>query len=175
MQSALHLATVGMGSNVGDREAFLAGAIRRLVLHPQNRLRAVSSLYETEPVGKKDQPWFLNCVLQMDTARDLHSFFRGLQEAELFFGRARKERWGPRELDLDLLFFDDLIRADPGLDVPHPGIQGRRFVLEPLCEIDPDLLHPSLGLRARELLERLADPSSVTCLHRRPEVPLCDG
>lgn len=168
MKTSFALATVGIGSNLGDREAFLAGAVRRLARHPQNRIRAVSSLYETEPFGKTDQPWFLNCVLQLDTGQELGAFFRGLQEVEAFFGRRRTERWGPRELDLDLLFFGDLVYSAPELTVPHPGIPGRRFVLEPLCEIAPELVHPSLHLRVRELLARLSDASKVVRLSRPP-------
>jgi 2-amino-4-hydroxy-6-hydroxymethyldihydropteridine diphosphokinase len=165
---APHLATVGIGSNLGDREAAVAGAIERLARRQGNRVRAMSSLYETEPLGKRDQAWFLNCVLQMETDQDLKDFFRALQETEAEFGRQRVERWGPRTLDLDLLLFDDTIHSDPELTIPHPGIVDRRFVLEPLCEIAPELVHPSLQLRMRDLLEGLRDTSRVVCLHRLP-------
>ena len=166
--ASLHLATVGMGSNLGDRETTLREAILWLGSQCGNRLRSCSSLYETEPFGKADQGWFLNCVIQIGTSRDLQSFFHLLQEGEDRFGRVRRERWGPRTLDLDLLFFDDAIHSDPELTVPHPGVAVRRFVLEPLCEVAPDLVHPSLGERASALLGQLTESSRVVCLGRPP-------
>ncbi len=166
--ASLHIATVGVGSNLGDREETMRKAILRLGAQRGNRLHACSSLYETAPFGKTDQGWFLNCVIQLRTSRGMRGFFRGLQECEAFFGRTRGERWGPRTLDLDLLFFDRVIHADAELTVPHPGVAMRRFVLEPLCEIAPDLVHPSLGITASGLLARVADSSAVVCLGRRP-------
>ena len=169
----MHLATVGMGSNLGDREATLREALRWLVAQRGNLLTACSSLYETEPFGKTDQEWFLNCVVQLETSRELLDFFRILQEGEALLGRIRKERWGPRTLDLDLLFFDDIIYSDSELTVPHPGIPNRRFVLEPLCEVAPDLVHPSLGEKALTLLDRLVEPSRVVRLGRSPLAEPC--
>jgi len=169
-QPPLHLATIGMGSNLGDREATLREAILWLGEQSGNRLRSCSSLYETEPFGKADQGWFLNCVIQIETSRELQGFFRVLQEGEVRFGRVRGERWGPRTLDLDLLFFDDAVYSDAELTVPHPGVAVRRFVLEPLCEVAPDLVHPSLGQRASSLLGQLTESSRVVCLGRPPVV-----
>jgi 2-amino-4-hydroxy-6-hydroxymethyldihydropteridine diphosphokinase len=162
------MATVGIGSNLGDREANIAQAIQRLAGRSGNRIRALSSLYETEPFGARDQPFFLNCVLQIETDQDLESFFRSLQDLEDACGRRREVRWGPRILDLDLLLFDDLVRDTPELSVPHPGIPARRFVLEPLCEIAPDLVHPGLHERMGDLLGRLGNNSKVVCLCRHP-------
>lgn len=167
----MHLATVGVGSNLGHREQIIREAIEWIAAQPDNLLKACSSLYETEPFGKTDQQWFLNCVVQVETSRGLSSFFHVLQEVEARFGRIRKERWGPRTLDLDLLFFDDAIHSDSVLTVPHPGVPHRRFVLEPLCEIAPDLVHPSLGSTACELLDRLTESSRVVYLGR-PPVPV---
>ena len=164
----MHLATIGMGSNMGDRETTLREAILWLGAQCGNRLRSCSSLYETEPSGKTDQGWFLNCVIQIETSCDMQGFFQCLQEGEDRFGRVRRERWGPRTLDLDLLFFDDEIYADAELTVPHPGVAVRRFVLEPLCEVAPDLMHPSLGERASSLLGKLTDLSRVVRLGRPP-------
>jgi 2-amino-4-hydroxy-6-hydroxymethyldihydropteridine diphosphokinase len=164
----MHLATVGMGSNLGDRETTLREAILWLGARSGNRLQSCSSLYETEPFGKVDQAWFLNCVIQIETSLDLQGFFRVLQEGEARFGRVRRERWGPRTLDLDLLLFDDVVYSDAELTVPHPGLQVRRFVLEPLCEIAPDLVHPSLAQTASALLGQLTESSSVVCLGRPP-------
>ncbi len=165
-----NLATVGIGSNMGDREESVSGAIRRLSEQEGSRTVAVSCLYETEPLGRKDQPWFLNCVIQIETSTELKAFFHTLQLTESLFGRQRHEHWGPRSLDLDLLFFGDMVLSDAELTVPHPGIPQRRFVLEPLCEIAPDLIHPIIGQTTRELLEQLSDPLKVVCLGRQPIV-----
>ncbi len=163
-----HLATVGVGSNLGDREATISGAVEWVVNRPGNRLHSVSSLYETEPFGKEGQGWFLNCVVQVDTPDTLMVFFHSLQEAEALWGRKREERWGPRTLDLDLLFFGGTAFSDEELTVPHPGIAERRFVLEPLCEIAPGLIHPTLRISVRELLDRLEDCCRVVRQERSP-------
>lgn len=164
----VHLATVGVGSNLGDREAIMREAILWIGAQPGNTLQACSSFYETEPFGKKDQGWFLNCVIQVQTSLELKGFFRALQEGEALFGRARAERWGPRVLDLDLLFFDDTVHSDTVLTVPHPGIAVRRFVMEPLYEVAPDLVHPALKKTVSTLLDELKDSSRVVRLGRSP-------
>jgi len=164
-----HLATVSVGSNLGDRLSYVVGSIRWLLAEERNALRKVSGIYETEPFGLRDQGWFLNCVAQVETSLDFKDFFRLLQEGEAFFERERTIRWGPRTLDLDFLFFDDVVYQDQELSLPHPGVPNRRFVLEPLCEIDPDLVHPTLHLSARTLLERLEDPSRVVQKGQLPE------
>lgn len=166
--ATLHLATIGLGCNVGDRGATIGEAIQWIAARTGNRLKSCSSLYETEPFGKRDQPWFLNCVIQVETTRELRDFFCLLQQGERHFGRIRRERWGPRTLDLDLLFFDDVIYSDSELTIPHPGVPFRRFVLEPLCEIAPGLVHPSLGETGCELLEKLDEPTRVIRLARPP-------
>jgi 2-amino-4-hydroxy-6-hydroxymethyldihydropteridine diphosphokinase len=169
----MHLATVGVGSNLGDREGIIREAVEWLAARQDNLLKACSSLYETEPFGKTDQEWFLNCVIQVETSQELRGFFRILQEGEALFGRVRAERWGPRTLDLDLLFFDDAVYSDSALTVPHPGVPHRRFVLEPLCEIAPGLVHPSLGETALSLLHSLTESSRVIRLGRTPVQELC--
>lgn len=162
----LHLATVSLGSNLGDRLAYLDGAVRSLLEDRRNRLRRISSVYETEPYGVKDQEWFFNRVIQVETSLGVRAFFRNLQKIESSYHRVRARKWGPRTLDLDLLFFDDLILDEPDLRLPHPGVPQRRFVLEPLCEIDPGLIHPLLGRTMQDLLADLQDDSRVI---RRPE------
>jgi 2-amino-4-hydroxy-6-hydroxymethyldihydropteridine diphosphokinase len=164
----MHLATVGAGSNLGDREALIRDAIRWIGARQGNVIRACSPLYETEPFGRTDQGWFLNCVVQVETSRGLKDFFHLLQEAEALAGRVRKDRWGPRTLDLDLLFFGSEVFSDAELTVPHPGVAVRRFVLEPLCEVAPEFVHPLIGATVRELLDRLADPSRVVRFGRPP-------
>jgi len=160
------VATVGLGSNLGDRQAALSGAIRWIAERPGSRLLSVSSLYETEPFGRPDQGWFLNCVARVETFCPLKGFFRLLQEAETLWARERDEHWGPRTLDLDLLFFGETAFSDEELTVPHPGVAQRRFVLAPLFEVAPDLIHPTLHKSVRELLRVLEDPCRVVRLGR---------
>lgn len=159
-----HLATVGIGANLGDRRDTIARAIETLAEGRPDRLVSCSSLYETEPFGKTDQGWFLNCVVQVSTGLDPHAFLRWLLEIEARLGRVREERWGPRTIDLDLLLFDEVACTDRELTLPHPGIPHRRFVLEPLVEVAPDLVVPGLGVTVETLLERLRDPSRVVRL-----------
>jgi len=165
-----HLATVSIGSNQGNRLSYIVGSVQWLLSGNQTRLWKISSVYETEPFGFKDQEWFLNCVAQVETLLGMKAFFRLLQDAEAFFDRERTERWGPRTLDIDLLFFDDVVHREEKLSVPHPGIPNRRFVLEPLCEILPDLVHPVLQLPVRALLERVEDPSRVLRVGNVPDL-----
>jgi len=157
----MHLVTLGMGSNVGPRESFIKGAIEEVERASEGVLARCSSLYETEPIGKKDQEWFLNCVVQIETPQDVDAFFSRVRGIEARFGRKRLERWGPRNIDIDILFFDNVLIWRPDLQIPHPGIAHRRFVLEPLCEIAPHLVHPVFGVEVRTLLEGLSDTSTV--------------
>ena len=150
-----HIATVGIGSNVGDRKATVSGAIQQFTSCAEHHVLAISSFYETEPFGKKDQRWFINCVIRVETIQPMTPFFLFLQQTESMWNRKRNERWGPRTLDLDLLFFDDIVFTSEELTLPHPGIPDRRFVLEPLCEISPNLIHPSLRKSIKELLNDL--------------------
>ena len=169
-KASLALATIGVGSNQGDREAVIQGAIQSMIAAAENNLKACSSLYETEPYGLKEQQWFYNCVIQIETQLGIKDFFSLIQHTETLFGRVRLERWGPRTIDLDLLFFSDMVYHDDNLIVPHPGIAERRFVLEPLCEIAPDLLHPLLHQSIKTLHGRLTDTGRVICLKRRPVI-----
>lgn len=155
-------AFIGLGSNMGDRVAYLEAARRMLADHPSVELSKASSLYETEPVGYADQGWFLNQVVEVATWLDPYALFRALQGIERDLGRQRLIRWGPRVIDLDLLLYGDavvsgqkctmrwswrpvpkLIRVSGHeLTVPHPRIYERSFVLAPLGEIAPDHVHP---------------------------------
>ncbi len=165
-----HLATIGIGSNQGDRIAAIQGAIQKIVDREGNSFKACSSFYETEPYGKEDQAWFINCVAQIETTLKLKDFFYLLQEIEDLFGRVRQEYWGPRTLDLDLLFFDNTVFFDSELTVPHPGIPYRRFVLAPLYEIAPGLIHPGLHQSVQTLISRLNDSCQVLCLGQGPDI-----
>ncbi len=152
-------AWVGLGSNVGDREAHLRAALRGLAA--LGEIGGVSRLYQTEPVGFLEQGPFLNAVAYVRTALAAGEFLRELQAIELAAGRVRVRRDGPRTLDLDLLFWNETVLAAPDLEVPHPRLHLRRFVLAPLCDLAPALRHPLLGRTARELLEHLEDPAAV--------------
>lgn len=156
-------AFLGLGSNLGDREQHLRAALA--ALRALGELIAVSPLYETEPVGFLDQGPFLNAVVCLRTPLDPEAFLAGLQDFERAAGRQRTVPDGPRTLDLDLLFWGGACLQLPGLEVPHPRLHLRRFVLAPLCDIAPDLPHPRLGLTAHQLLSNLNDPAAVSLYH----------
>jgi 2-amino-4-hydroxy-6-hydroxymethyldihydropteridine diphosphokinase len=145
-------AYVGLGSNLGDRRGLLEEALRRLGQDPAVEVVAVSSFRETEPVGVVDQPPFLNAAAVLETDLEPRDLLERLLAVELELGRDRSVgRWGPRTVDLDLLLVGDLAVEEPGLTVPHPRLRERRFVLEPLLELDPALTLPD-GTRLRDLL-----------------------
>jgi 2-amino-4-hydroxy-6-hydroxymethyldihydropteridine diphosphokinase len=146
-------AYVGLGSNLGDREETLRNAIELLGREPGFALRAVSTLRETDPVGVTEQPRFLNAVAELETAVPPRELLDRLLAIERELGRERteKRRWGPRVTDLDLLLYGDDVIDEEGLRVPHPRLAERRFVLEPLEELDPDLSLPD-GRRIKDLL-----------------------
>ncbi|MCS6816518.1 MAG: 2-amino-4-hydroxy-6-hydroxymethyldihydropteridine diphosphokinase [Blastocatellia bacterium] len=159
-----HIAFIGLGSNLGDREAYLAGA-RRALSH-YGILERCSSLYETEPVDVRDQPRFLNQVIALRTPLDPIALLRACQAIERALGRERLIPKGPRTIDLDLLLYEDRVLTlqteDVQLILPHPRLHQRRFVLVPLCEIYPDGCHPVLGKPFSQLLAELTDTAEVT-------------
>lgn len=146
-------AYVALGANLGDRERTIGRALALLAADPDVEVVAVSSLRETDPVGFSDQPRFLNGAAALETELSPRELLRRLLEVERALGRVRGERprFGPRPIDLDLLLYGDREVEEPGLTVPHPRLTERRFVLEPLAELDPDLSLPD-GRRVRELL-----------------------
>ena len=147
------LAYLSLGSNVGDRVAHLRDAIARL--ESIGRVVSVSSFYETEPVEVTDQPWFLNCAVGLETALTAEQLMARLLQIEQERGRRRVQKKGPRTIDIDILLFDDLILDSPDVTIPHPAMQERRFVLEPLAEIAAEARHPGVKKTIRELLEEL--------------------
>jgi 2-amino-4-hydroxy-6-hydroxymethyldihydropteridine diphosphokinase len=137
---------VGLGSNLGDREQYLRRAIELLAAEPEIDVLAVSSVRETEPVDFVDQPRFLNAAARIETTLSPRALLERLLSVELALGRSRDgRRFGPRTIDLDLLLYGDEIVNEPGLTVPHPRLPERRFALEPLHELDPDLYVPGRG------------------------------
>ena len=159
-----HHAYIGLGSNLGNRLENCRNAIEALAALPTCSVLQTSSFYETTPVGLVEQPAFINGVVLLETAKDAHWLLRQMLAIENTFGRIRTLKWGPRSIDLDLLFFDDLIIDLPDLSAPHPLLHERRFVLEPLNEIAPDFRHPCLEKTVAELLDNLEDG------HQRVEV-----
>jgi 2-amino-4-hydroxy-6-hydroxymethyldihydropteridine diphosphokinase len=154
-------AYIGLGSNVGEREENLVRAISLLDSSPGIRVLRRASLYETEPVGVEAQPWFFNTVVEVEAELAPGELLRRLKEIEKALGREDRGRWGPREIDLDLLLYGDLVMEEDGLVLPHPELHRRRFVLEPLCELAPELIHPRLGQPLRELLAGLDERKKV--------------
>jgi 2-amino-4-hydroxy-6-hydroxymethyldihydropteridine diphosphokinase len=153
-----HIIYISLGSNLGDRLANLRNAMTNI--SPKVKAVAQSSIYETEPWGYSDQPSFLNQIIKANTDLapfDLLAFFK---EIEVSMGRQETFRFGPRLIDLDILFFDDLVINTPKLTIPHPRIIERAFVLIPLVEIAPDLYHPVIGKTIQQLTTGV-DSSSI--------------
>jgi 2-amino-4-hydroxy-6-hydroxymethyldihydropteridine diphosphokinase len=151
---------LSLGSNVGDREANLRAAIDELP-HAGVEVTRVSSFYETEPVDLRQQPWFLNCVVEVETHFDADMLLRALREIEAKMGSKKLVAKGPRLIDMDILLYGGDTIDTPELQVPHPRMHLRRFVLAPLAEIAPLALHPSLKRTVKQLLEETADRSTV--------------
>jgi 2-amino-4-hydroxy-6-hydroxymethyldihydropteridine diphosphokinase len=144
---------LSLGSNVGDREAQLREALARL--GAAGRVVALSSFYETEPVEFTPQPWFLNCAVAFETGKTPQELMAAILQIEEEMGRRRVQKKGPRSIDIDILLFEKLIVNSTELTIPHPAMHQRRFVLEPLAEIAPEVLHPVLKKTIRELRDAL--------------------
>ena len=163
----LEMAYLGLGANLGQPAATLAAAREQLAVLPLSRLVAVSALYRTAPVGgPAGQPDFFNAVLALATALEPVQLLERTLAIEEGFGRKRLQHWGPRTLDIDLLFHGTRLVAEPGLQLPHPRLHLRRFVLEPLCELAAEMIHPRLGVTLRQLLAQLPGSDRVERLNR---------
>src|SRR2546421_832570 len=149
-----------LGSNVGSREQNLRSAIDELP-HAGVAITRVSSFYETEPVDLREQPWFLNCVVEAETHFDAFMLLRALREIETKMGSKKLVAKGPRLIDMDILLYGSETIDTAELQVPHPRMHLRRFVLVPLTEIAPEAVHPALKMTTAQLLERTADRSAV--------------
>lgn len=148
-------AFIGAGANLVEPVRQIRQAQDALQKSPGIKFLAASSLYRTQPVGPVEQPPFINAVFSLEAGIGPHDLLSLLLEIEQNMGRVRKERWGPRVIDLDLLFYGEEIIEEPGLEVPHPMLHERRFVLAPLAEIAPGFVHPVLQKSVSELLAGL--------------------
>jgi len=147
-----HRVYLGIGSNLGDREKYMSDAVHALEAHPMIVVRQVSDWIVTKPYGGVEQEDFLNGVLEIETLLEPEELLRVLHEIEARAGRERIVHWGPRTLDLDILFYDRLCYESRDLVIPHPDLENREFVLKPLCGIAPYLRHPVTGKMVKELL-----------------------
>ncbi len=150
---------LSLGSNLGDRQAHLETAIEKL--RQLGAVIAVSSFYETEPVEVPQQGWFLNCAVKLETEAMPRQLLRRVLDIEQSMGRKRTRSKGPRNIDIDILLFGSSVVEAKGLTIPHPAMHQRRFVLEPLAEIAPEVRHPVLKRSARELRDALPPGPSV--------------
>ena len=160
-------AYLSLGSNLGDRAANLETAIQHL--GELGRIPAQSSLYETEPVEMERQPWFLNSVVALETELMPRQLLLRTLAIELKMGRRRTQPKGPRTIDIDILLFGNSIIDTAALTIPHPAMHQRRFVLEPLAEIAPELRHPVLKKTVREMLDALLPSGSVVRRFKEPD------
>jgi 2-amino-4-hydroxy-6-hydroxymethyldihydropteridine diphosphokinase len=151
---------LSLGSNVGDRPQNLRMAIAALD-GAGVKVRRISKIYETEPVDYLEQDWFLNCVVEGETARTAAELLPGLRRIEMKMGSAKAFAKGPRIIDLDILYFDEAVIDSEGLQIPHPRMADRRFVLVPLAEIAPGLRHPVTQRTTAEMLQATSDRSEV--------------
>ncbi|TVQ56398.1 MAG: 2-amino-4-hydroxy-6-hydroxymethyldihydropteridine diphosphokinase [Phycisphaerales bacterium] len=157
------VASIALGSNLGDRAANLRGAVEALNQHEAIEVLRVSDFLETEPMGAPGQGPYLNAAMKAVTALEPRELLEVCLAIERQFGRIRDQeiRWGPRTLDLDLLLYGEQIIDEPGLTVPHPHLHERRFVLEPLMMIGPELVHPIRNETVAEMWSRLTDRSGA--------------
>jgi len=154
-------AYIALGSNKGDKLKYLRKAVDKI--KNDCKVELASSLYETKPLGNLNQENFLNAVIKISTEHSLIDLFNFLKRIEKELGRSKTEKWGDREIDLDILFYNDIIYSDEIITIPHKGIAKRDFVFVPLCEIEPALIHP-------ELKQKICDisiPDSDKCIIRK--------
>ena len=152
---------LGFGSNLGDKEANCRCALEEIAAAPSNTIQTISSLYKTEPVGYREQDWFVNCVAAVKTTLAPYRLVHFLQTIEKQMGRTKTFNMGPRLIDLDILFYGSLAMAETDLTIPHPRLHERGFVLAPLTEIAPDVVHPILHKTVKELFEAIGSDGVV--------------
>jgi len=163
-----HIAYIGIGSNINDKVLQCEKAISEIIKIDSHKLLAQSPLFRTQPMGYISQDWFVNGVIKIETDLEPLDLLRSLKAIEFQMGRSETFRWGPRSIDLDILFFDDREIQTEELQVPHPRLHERQFVLIPLSKIDRSLVHPALKKTVGELLESLNEDQGVEKLKSLP-------
>jgi len=165
-QSMLHhTATISIGSNMGAKIDLCRFGIAQVAAHREIELTAASPFYRTAPVDYTDQDWFVNAAFRIETSLDAHDLLRVTNAVQVAAGQGVKEiRFGPRTLDLDLIFYDQLVLKNADLELPHPRMHKRRFVLQPICDIDPQFVHPVLGCSVQALMDKLQDDQQEVTL-----------
>jgi 2-amino-4-hydroxy-6-hydroxymethyldihydropteridine diphosphokinase len=146
---------IGLGTNSGEREKNIERSLQRLKGSPEIDLFSVSPLYDTEPYGEKEQPRFLNGVVKIETTLSPKELLGELKKIEREMGRKKRTRWAPRVIDLDILFYDGIVYKDEEVEIPHPDLHNRWFVLKPMNDLAPTLVHPIIKKTVRQLLEGL--------------------
>lgn len=155
MENQRHRVYVALGSNLGDRLSYIQSAIGLLGESGSCKIATTSKIYETEPWGYAAQGRFLNCVFKLQTVLTPDALLKTLRGIEKKLGRERNIPNGPRTMDLDILFYDNLVVSADGLVIPHPRLHERMFVMKPLCDIAPDFVHPVLGTSCIRIFENL--------------------
>lgn len=156
-----NIAFIALGSNEGDKLNNLKKAVEEIKKNSDCMIKKSSSIYETKPFGNVKQDNFLNAAIKIQTKLELLELFLFLKKAEKKLGRIKTIKWGPRKIDLDLLFFNKIIYSDKNITVPHKGIPFRDFVLVPLCEIEPDLKHPELNEKICEIAVKVSEKNII--------------
>jgi len=152
------VAYIGVGSNLGDKSFNCQYSIDQIDTLPGCHVIARSTLFKTEPEGVTKQPWYVNCIAQIRVTKSPFELLQGLMNIESVMGRVRRKRWEARIIDLDILLFGQEIRESHNLLIPHPLMHKRRFVLQPLAQLAPDLVHPVFKVTIQELLNKLPIP-----------------
>jgi 2-amino-4-hydroxy-6-hydroxymethyldihydropteridine diphosphokinase len=166
-----HITYIGIGSNLGDKIDQCEKAITEILNVDYHKLLAKSSFYKTKPLGYTSQDWFVNGVIKIETDLEALDLLRTLKTIEVRLGRTETFQWGPRTIDLDILLFDDKEIKKEELQIPHPHLHERQFVLIPLTEIDRNLVHPVLKKTIGELLENIEEDQGVEKLKSLPTSP----
>lgn len=156
-----HIAYIGIGSNVGNKLEQCEKAVSEITKHAHTRLLARSSFFKTKPFGYSSQDWFINAVIKIETDLNPIDLLLTLKSIESRMGRKETFRWGPRIIDLDILLFDDIVINTEELQIPHPQMHMRQFVLIPLAEIEENVIHPLLKKSIKELLEEIREDQGV--------------
>lgn len=156
---------ISIGSNLGDKIANCREAVEELAKF--SKVDKLSSLYETEPVGKENQPNFINSAIEIETNLSAYELLIYLKSIEEKMGRVRTEKWGPRKIDLDIIFYGQLVIKNDDLIIPHPRAHLRRFVLEPICEIAPNFIHPVLDQTVSVVIKECEDNKQVIKLDEK--------